>query len=49
MDEKKSTPIHTEGTELEVSVEGLIDEAMVQSSAGKLKAGKTMMTTIRFR
>lgn len=28
MDEKKSTPIHTEGTELEVSVEGLIDEAM---------------------
>ena len=28
MDEKKSTPIHTEVTELEVSVEGLIDEAM---------------------
>ena len=28
MDEKKSTPIHTEVTELGVSVEGLIDEAM---------------------
>lgn len=28
MDEKKSTPIYTEVTEPEVSVEGLIDEAM---------------------